>query len=557
MHESLVGAEHPIEEARRIRAHQLAAQTVERRRARAAQRGLLGREPARADVRIGQERRGHDGLDHRRGHRVVIDRRVEQRVGTIANRIRKTLVAARFAPRPVVFLARAWRQRAGERFDAAARDVDDRDGRHPDHGVLEHPMSEVVRRIFLARKPERTADVLASGIAGGGPLRQRLHRRVDRKVDRKADIDRRSAERDAVGTIAIARRRCGRGPLRVRVQPVQRAGRPLQRRQRLQHDGERRRDAPSLVVGGHIRGRLAGDSDRRARRHGDRRQAPASRARCTSAPRRRASRRRSTPARRRPHRARHSPCRCSRASPPTDCLAPLARAEISTYWSGRQRAIVLSTTVPRQASAPSMRPSARARVATALARSAHCTTNLRPGYSGVSIGTCSVTRSASNQRNASKPTASVTRRFAPVLKRSNAASSSSSWAAMRCAGESVAPCGFASSCRIRFIIPPRPSHSARHCGTPSSSASAVGQCGGDPVAANDRVLERLQRRDLAHADVPVAVASRLRRRIRRPHFGHDDQHGQQHRDDGDARRDRELEQRYRAPVNHSPPVPER
>src|SRR6202795_3183754 len=151
-----------------------------------------------------------------------------------------------------------------------------------------------------------------------------------------------------------------------------------------------------------------------------------------------------------------------------------ARAEISTNCSGRQRAITRSTSVPRQASATSIRPFERASVDTAPAISAHCTANLIPGYSSASIGVCSAAVTASNQRALSKPTLSLTRRLSPLLKASSAWSISSSCTAIRVAPDEPSLEGRASSRRTRLSTPPRPSHSVRHCGKCSSRVSADG-----------------------------------------------------------------------------------
>ena len=106
-------------------------------------------------------------------------------------------------------------------------------------------------------------------------------------------------------------------------------------------------------------------------------------------------------------------------------------------------------------------------------------------------------RNARNHCAESNPTLSVTRRFAPVLNRSSAASISSSCAANRCAGESVAARGGARKSRNRRKAPPRPSHSRRHCGTPSSSASALG-----------RAAATLSRRTMARSNVLSAATWR-------------------------------------------------
>src|ERR1700681_2496129 len=151
-----------------------------------------------------------------------------------------------------------------------------------------------------------------------------------------------------------------------------------------------------------------------------------------------------------------------------------SRAEISTNCSGRQRAITRSTSVPRQASAASIRPFERASDDTALAISAHCTENRIPGYSGASIGVCSAVVTASNQRALSKPTLSLTRRLSPLLKASSAWSISSSGTPIGVAPDEPSLEGRVSSRRTRLTTPPRPSPSVRHCGKCSSRVSADG-----------------------------------------------------------------------------------
>ena len=96
-------------------------------------------------------------------------------------------------------------------------------------------MTDRLRRVFLALQSKQLANVLAPRVAGGDLLRERLRRGIDRDVDRKADVDRRSVHIDLVRAEAIAGRRCARIRLRLRIQPIQRAGRTLQRRKRLQH----------------------------------------------------------------------------------------------------------------------------------------------------------------------------------------------------------------------------------------------------------------------------------------------------------------------------------
>ena len=72
------------------------------------------------------------------------------------------------------------------------------------------------------------------------------------------------------------------------------------------------------------------------------------------------------------------------------------------------------------------------------------------------------------------------------------------------------------------------------------------------IAADDRALERLQRRDFADADVAIAVATGAW--IGGPHFGNDHQHYQQQRDDRDARGDREIQQGDGASLTHATAV---
>src|SRR6266571_5337158 len=162
-----------------------------------------------------------------------------------------------------------------------------------------------------------------------------------------------------------------------------------------------------------------------------------------------------------------------------------SRAEISTNWSGRQRAITRSTSVPRQASAASIRPFERASADTATAISAHCTTNRIPGYSGASIGICSAVVTASNQRVLSKPTLSLTRRLSPLLNANSAWSISASCTAIRVAPDEPSLEGRVSSRRTRLSTPPRPSHSVRHCGKCSSRVSADG---GPPFTRSRRTI---------------------------------------------------------------------
>ena len=94
-------------------------------------------------------------------------------------------------------------------------------------------MADRLRRVFLALQPERLAHVLASRVAGGDALCERLHGGIDRDIDRKTDVDGRAVHGD-----------------RVRMHAIQRAGGTLQRGERLQQGAERRRNAPSRVADG-------------------------------------------------------------------------------------------------------------------------------------------------------------------------------------------------------------------------------------------------------------------------------------------------------------------
>ena len=79
----------------------------------------------------------------------------------------------------------------------------------------------------------------------------------------------------------------------------------------------------------------------------------------------------------------------------------------------------------------------------------------------------------------------------------------------------------------------------------------------DLVAPDDGALESLERRHLAHADVPLAVAGELCRRIGRTNLRHEDQDDQQDRHHGDARGDREFEERRRPSLTHARLAPGR
>ena len=266
MIEAFVAAEHAIEKARRVGAHQLTAHAVVRGHRRALHLGALGGQPARADVAIGEEGRGHDRLDRRRRHRVVEHRGIQQRIGPIANRVRHALVAIRIAAGAVDFRARARRHGTGERFDAAGCDIDHRDRGHANHRAFEQAIAQRLAFVFGAPHVERAADIVPAGVAGRGLLRECLKRRHDRQVDREADIDRRAVEHDAVRPVAIRARRVRRGGLRFGVQPIQRTGRVAQRLERLQHCRQRGRDHPTRVIARQRSRRFARERCRHRRR---------------------------------------------------------------------------------------------------------------------------------------------------------------------------------------------------------------------------------------------------------------------------------------------------
>jgi hypothetical protein len=168
--------------------------------------------------------------------------------------------------------ARYWtrRERAGERLDAAARDVDHRDRGHPHHRALEQLLSDRAVAVLGATDAERAADVVAAGVASGGLLRERLQRGVDRDVDRIADVDRRAVEDDVVARADAAGVHARSDFLVAGVGAVERARRLAQRLERRQQREERRRHAPARVVDRRVGAGLACDRDRRGSACGDR-----------------------------------------------------------------------------------------------------------------------------------------------------------------------------------------------------------------------------------------------------------------------------------------------
>ena len=186
----------------------------------------------------------------------MVDGRVEQRVAAITSPIRKARVAA-FAPCPVDLLARARRQGACQRLDAAARHVDHRDRRHAHHRTFEQLLPERPLAVLAAMHGQRLTDVVPSGVAGDGLLGQSLHAGIDRHVDGISDVDRRTVDvgpvRPSVGaTTERVGRRIGVG-----VPSVERARWLPQRLERLQKGEERRRHHPAWIVSGVGRARLA------------------------------------------------------------------------------------------------------------------------------------------------------------------------------------------------------------------------------------------------------------------------------------------------------------
>ena len=163
------------------------------------------------------------------------DGRIEERVGAVVHGIRQAGVAGGVAAGAVDLLARARRERAGERLDPAAGDVDDGDRGHPHHRAFEQLRAERLVAVLGAAHGQRPADVVPAGVAGSGLLGERLQRRIDRDVDRVADVDRRAVEDDAVAR----GRRGARGAreriaLALGVDAIERARRLAQRFERLQ-----------------------------------------------------------------------------------------------------------------------------------------------------------------------------------------------------------------------------------------------------------------------------------------------------------------------------------
>ena len=121
-------------------------------------------------------------------------------------------------------------------------------------------MAKRASGLLVARHAERTADVLAAGIAGHRFLRELLHRRIDGEVDGKADIDRRAPDVDAVRPVTVPGGRVLLHCRRIGVHAVERTRRPAQGRERLQHHLERGRHLPALVVDRKIRRGFARDA---------------------------------------------------------------------------------------------------------------------------------------------------------------------------------------------------------------------------------------------------------------------------------------------------------
>ncbi len=178
-----------------------------------------------------------------------------------------------------------------------------------------------------------------------------------------------------------------------------------------------------------------------------------------------------------------------------------------------------------------------------------CSTKRWSGYSAVSIGVRSAAVTASNQRPASKPTTSLTRRLSMLLKAASARSIVCSCAAMRDAGDASARDFRARKLRSAASAPGFASHCCAAGRKSVEQRLWRRQVRGDTVTTNDRVFERLQRGDLPDADVAIAVARRGSGVL--PGGRDDQQHAAKNRHDRGGRHDRELQQRRSAPVSHA------
>ena len=236
--------------------------------------------------------------------------------------------------------------------------------------------------------------------------------------------------------------------------------------------------------------------------------------------------------------------------PPQGFLRVTSRAVMRICCSGRQPASVAAPSLPRQAKVSSIAASPRRRAASAPARSAQRTWKRWPGASGVSSGVARTSAAAANQRAGSTPTRCSTRPFGRTLKRSSAASSSLSWAAT-CAAGGASSAPPRARRRSHCFAPVATPHSRRHGARPSSTSLGRHQARLLRGPAHDRALEGLQRGDVADADVAVAVALAPEAvGVAGTHERDQRDDAEQHRHDGQARRDRAVEQRDGAPLSH-------
>ena len=557
----LLAAEHAVEEARRVGAHQLAAQAVARRHAVALHRRLLGGEPAGADLGIGEEGRRHDRLDGRGRHRVVEHRRVEQRIGPVLHRIRQARIAGLVAAGPVDLLAGAGRERAGERLDPAAGDVDHRHRRHPHHRAFEQRLAERLRLVGLAMQAEGAAGRLAAGVAGGGLLRQRLQRRVDGEVDREADVDAAAVEDDPVRPPRAGRRRRPTPAAAGRLQAIERAGRLAQRLERLQHRLQRRRHAPAAVVERIGEAGLAGEHGRRP----DAASPPDAGALAAGVGARQLGQRADPPlgaARRREEGVRAALRR--RLAAEIDAAADAAPGIAAHHLARRDQHLLRRRASAASASRLSLPRQARL---SSIARVAARQRGERVGEIGAAQAEADAparrdSRSASpapraaaaNQRPASKPTGCSTRAIAAAAEGEQRGVE---------AGELRRDLlGRRRRRRARQAVLGQPGAPGRGAapfalalGQRREHAGAVGNAGADRAAPQHRRLEGLQRRDQAHAQVALLRAAAGRIGIGRADHRDQQDDAEQHRHDRDARGDREVEQRGGLALSHRAPLP--
>ena len=313
----------------------------------------------------------------------------------------------------------------------------------------------------------------AAGVAGGRLLRERLQHRIDRQCRwrsrrrpqrRRSRCDWvRSGMRSAAASDAAAPRVYS---------AIERRAGPVQRLERLQHARQRRRHLPARVVDAHAR--------RSARRRSD---GGGGAAVARPAHRRHALHRRSSSAAHAadeyvgsaPRRLAACQGRCSRRMPPTDCRARPGAREISTYCRGASAPARVLASVPRHASAASIRPFDARERATARRDVGAPHRELPPGVLGGLDGRAQrlgdrvePARGVEADRVGHAP-------FARVLKRSSA--SSSAWQlrgdplGRRRAGSTRSRTAYRAAARA--TAPPRPSHSRRHCGMPRRAASSA------------------------------------------------------------------------------------